>query len=38
MLADLGARAWQIEQTAQLIADAFVASVQDADQAVDSGS
>ena len=29
-LAELGARDWQIAQTAQLIADAFVQSVQDA--------
>ena len=33
----LGAREWQIEQTAQLIADAFVRSVQTADEPLDRG-
>jgi ribonuclease D len=37
-LADLGARPWQIEETAQLIADAFVDSVQSADEAPESAS
>ncbi len=37
-LAGLGARAWQIAQTAQVIADAFVASVQPAVTASDEAS
>lgn len=37
-LTELGARPWQIEQTAQVIADAFVESVQDASSASDSPS
>jgi ribonuclease D len=37
-LSELGARPWQIAQTAQLIADAFVDSVQDADPASDDAS
>lgn len=37
-LGDLGARAWQIEETAQLIADAFVASEQEPVAAPDADS
>ncbi len=37
-LAGHGARPWQIERTAQVIADAFVESVQDAAEASESGS
>lgn len=37
-LAELGARDWQIAQTAQLIADAFVHSVQSEDDAPDTAS
>jgi ribonuclease D len=37
-LSDLGARPWQIEETAQLIADAFVGSVQTADEASEPAS
>jgi ribonuclease D len=37
-LADLGARDWQIDETAQLIADAFVASVQPPAEAPESAS
>ncbi|WP_137843551.1 ribonuclease D [Microbacterium sp. 2FI] len=37
-LAALGARSWQIEQTAQLIADAFVGSVQEASSLPEAGS
>ncbi len=37
-LAELGARRWQIAQTAQLIADAFVQSVQEPSPAPDSAS
>jgi ribonuclease D len=37
-LADLGARAWQIEQTAQLIADAFVTSVQSVSEPPEAAS
>lgn len=37
-LADLGARDWQIAQTAQLIADAFVESVHEADEASEAAS
>ncbi|WP_438352935.1 ribonuclease D [Microbacterium sp. CJ88] len=37
-LAALGARAWQIEQTAQLIASAFVDSVQEPENAPETGS
>jgi ribonuclease D len=37
-LADLGAREWQIAQTAQLIADAFVDSVHDLDKAAETAS
>ena len=37
-LAALGARAWQIEQTAQVIADAFVGSVQAASTASETAS
>jgi ribonuclease D len=37
-LRDLGARDWQIAQTAQLIADAFVDSVQAPEEASESGS
>ncbi len=38
MLTELGARPWQIEQTAQLIADAFVQSVQSPAPAEESAS
>jgi len=37
-LAELGARPWQIEQTSQVIADAFVASVQGVSEAPESAS
>nr|WP_218853259.1 HRDC domain-containing protein [Microbacterium immunditiarum] len=37
-LAELGARSWQIEQTAHVIADAFVASAQTAASGADSAS
>ena len=37
-LQELGARSWQVAQTAQLIADAFVESVQGADEAPDDAS
>lgn len=37
-LADLGARPWQIAETAQMIADAFVESVQDAPEALEPPS
>jgi ribonuclease D len=37
-LADLGTRDWQIAQTAQLIADAFVGSVQGLDEASETAS
>jgi ribonuclease D len=37
-LRELGARAWQIEQTAQLIVDAFVGSVQEPAQASETAS
>ncbi len=37
-LADLGARPWQIEQTAQMIADAFVDSVQAASEPPETAS
>lgn len=37
-LAELGARPWQIEQTAQLIADAFVQSVQEPSSGPESAS
>ncbi|MBN9152719.1 MAG: ribonuclease D [Microbacterium sp.] len=37
-LQELGARSWQVAQTAQLIADAFVESVQAADAAPDDAS
>jgi ribonuclease D len=37
-LTDLGARHWQVEETAQLIADAFVHSVQTTDEASASAS
>lgn len=37
-LGELGARPWQIEQTAQVIADAFVESVQDASRASEAAS
>lgn len=37
-LAELGARPWQIEQTAQIISDAFVQSVQDAAEATPDAS
>lgn len=37
-LAELGARAWQIEQTAQVIATAFVESVQEPAEAPETGS
>jgi ribonuclease D len=37
-LAELGARNWQIEQTAQVIADAFVESVQEASDASETAS
>ncbi|KTR87695.1 ribonuclease D [Microbacterium testaceum] len=37
-LSDLGARAWQIDQTAQVIADSFVASLNDADDVSAAGS
>jgi ribonuclease D len=37
-LSSLGARSWQVEETAQLIADAFVHSVQTADEAPTSAS
>jgi len=37
-LSDLGARPWQISQTAQLIADAFVDSVQSASEGPETGS
>lgn len=37
-LAELGARAWQIDQTAQVIADAFVESVQAASSGSETGS
>lgn len=38
MLSNLGARPWQVAQTAQLIADAFVDSVQDAEDALETPS
>ncbi|MET0735263.1 MAG: HRDC domain-containing protein [Microbacterium sp.] len=37
-LAELGARPWQIAETAQLIADAFVDSVQESSEAPEDGS
>ena len=37
-LRDLGARSWQVHETAQLIADAFVASVQDVTSPAESDS
>ncbi len=37
-LAELGARPWQIEQTAQVIADSFVASVNDDPDAAEATS
>ncbi|HKT58332.1 MAG TPA: ribonuclease D, partial [Microbacterium sp.] len=37
-LADLGARPWQIEETAQLIADAFVESTQRVEEASEAAS
>lgn len=37
-LAALGARSWQIAQTAQVIADAFVDSVQSASRASETAS
>ncbi|MGN6219938.1 MAG: ribonuclease D [Microbacterium sp.] len=37
-LGELGARPWQIEQTAQLIADAFVESVQEASRSSEAAS
>ncbi|TDN92899.1 ribonuclease D [Microbacterium sp. BK668] len=37
-LAELGARRWQIEQTAQVIADAFVASVQEPSKGPETAS
>lgn len=37
-LADLGARPWQIEETAQLIADAFVESTQTVEEASEAAS
>ncbi|MFT4220341.1 MAG: HRDC domain-containing protein [Microbacterium sp.] len=37
-LASLGARPWQVDETAQRIADAFVASVQPADEASETDS
>jgi ribonuclease D len=37
-LSELGARPWQIAQTAQVIADAFVGSVQAAESAPESAS
>lgn len=37
-LAELGARPWQIEQTAQVIADSFVASVNEADDGSETAS
>jgi len=37
-LRELGARSWQIEQTAQLISDAFVASLQDAGDGSEAAS
>lgn len=37
-LTELGARPWQIEQTAQVIVDAFVESVQDPSEAPENGS
>jgi ribonuclease D len=37
-LRELGARAWQVHETAQLIADAFVASVQDVASPAEAGS
>ncbi len=37
-LTELGARGWQIAQTAQLIADAFVHSVQSVELTVDGAS
>lgn len=37
-LSELGARAWQIDATAQVIAQSFVDAAQSADEAVESGS
>ncbi|HEY9324220.1 MAG TPA: ribonuclease D, partial [Agromyces sp.] len=37
-LAGLGARAWQVEETAQVIADAFVDSVQEVSSASEAAS
>jgi ribonuclease D len=37
-LAELGARPWQVEETAHIIADAFVASVQAVEDAPEAAS